>query len=161
MINFGNMRLLVLAVIISFGFFACKKDNTKGNNPPQISFIYLSPDEFKNGSLTDTIRIGFEFSDKDGDVGSTGQINEAPNVIIKQTYDSTSGEALLPVVPPGFGNPENGIKGTAVIAIPAIFYSLDSAHLQTGDTFHFEIQIKDQAGNLSNSIITSDVYIKP
>ncbi|HRO44047.1 MAG TPA: hypothetical protein PL009_14525 [Flavipsychrobacter sp.] len=155
------MRSLLFVAIISMGFIACNKENSKGNNPPQISFISLSPEEFKNGTQTDTIRINFEFSDKDGDVGSTGEINEAPNVIIRQTYDSSSGEAKLPIIPPGFQDPENGIKGTASIAIPAIFYTLDSTHLQTGDTFHFEIQIKDKAGNLSNSITTSDVYIKP
>jgi len=156
------MRLLIAFAIISFGFIACKKESSKGNNPPEINFLYLRPQSFPNGTQTDTILIGLEFNDKDGDVGSTGEINEPGNVIIKQTYDTTSsGEAKLPIIPPGFQDPEKGIKGTATIEIPAIFYTLDSAHLQTGDTFRFMIQIKDRAGNLSNTITTPDLYIMP
>ena len=154
------MRFLGLALLASVWLYSCNKEATKGNHRPEIKFLLLTPSEFKNGSPNDTIKIAFEFFDKDGDVGSTGG-NDPANIFIYQTFDSTAGESLLPVIPPQFEENPEGVKGTAWLAIPTAFYTLDSARLQTGDTFHFIISIKDRAGNMSDSFTTSDVIVKP
>ena len=149
--------VLLLAVLPS-----CSKMGGSGSNAPQITFISLSPNEITNGDPESVIVIGFEFSDKDGDIGSTGAIGEPANIFIKQTHDTSQGaNAQLPVISPDFQDPDKAIKGTAIDKNPGAFFTLDSLHMQTGDTFHFEIYIKDKAGHESNQIITPDVYIKP
>ncbi len=150
----------IFAALLFLLVTACSKESEQGNNPPQIKFISLIPSEIKNGG-NDTIKIGFEFFDQDGDVGSEGGFGQLPNIFIRQTYDTTPGEGFLPVIPEQFKDPVNGIRGTAMVSIPSIFFPLDSAHLQTGDTFHFMITIKDRAGNESNEIVTPDIYILP
>ena len=155
------MRLLILSALTLLGLAACSKNSDQGSNPPQITFISLTPDEIKNGGSPDQIIvIGFKFFDKDGDVGS--RTEGEPNVILKQTHDTSVGNLTsLPIIPPEYQDPEKGIEGTAVINVPTNIFSLDSLHMQTGDTFHFEISILDHAGHESNVIITPDVYIKP
>ena len=140
---------------------SCNKESQQGNNPPQITFLSITPSEFKNGSQ-DTIKVNFKIYAKDGDIGSTGAPSEPANIFFYQSYaEGTSGEALLPYIPDGFQQPGKPVEGVAMIAIPANFYPLDSAHIATGDTFHYEIKIKDRAGNFSNTITTPDIYITP
>lgn len=153
------MRPIALLLVFVL-FAACNKQTANRNNPPQITLLSTTPGQIANGG-NDTIRIAFEFFDQDGDVGSVGSLNEPTNIFFFQTYDSTTGESLLPVIPPEFQDPDAGIKGVASISIPTVFFTLDSAHLQTGDTFFFEIKIKDRAGNESNTIRTNDIFIKP
>lgn len=154
MLNFGIMRR-VLGVIFLMGLSACSKKTGSGNNPPQITLISVTPEEFKSGDPDKKIVIGFKFKDLDGDIGGNP-------ITVYQTYDSSFQSGFtLPQIPPDFIDPEKGIEGTASVILSTSFFVLDSLHQQTGDSFHFEITIADLAGNKSNTIRTPYIYIKP
>lgn len=159
MSNFENMRKMFPVVLLVMGLAACSKTTEKGSNPPQITFISVSPEEFKAGEDRNIV-MGFKFSDKDADVGSEA-FNSPNNIFIKSTLDTTTYGSQLPIIPPEFRDPEKGIEGVATVSIPTVRLSLDSAHYQTGDTFHFEIYIHDQAGHPSNTITTSEIIMRP
>src|SRR5690606_38772592 len=99
------MRKMFPAVLLVMGLAACSKTTEKGSNPPQITFISVSPEEFKAGEDRDII-MGFEFSDQDGDVG-TESFTSPNNIFIKSTLDTTTYGSHLPVIPPEFQDPEN------------------------------------------------------
>jgi len=154
-----NARGLIGCVIFSsILFFACKKEGQGGDKPPQITFLSSSPNEFKSGSSEGKITINFRFFDANADLGNADGTEE--NIFIT-TNKGFSGTASLPQIPDDFKDPSKGIDGTATVVIPTSFFVLDSAHLQTGDTFQFSLYIKDNALHPSNTISTADIYIRP
>ncbi len=150
---------LVFIALLFTGFVACKKESSK-SKVPKITFQSLVPNTVKSGSSRDTIGISFKFEDGDADLGNDrGSANF--DIFLTDIRDTTQVfKYFLPEIPEQMKDPSKGLEGSATVVLQAAFLVLDSLH-KNGDTLHYELYIKDKAGNESNRLITPDIYVKP
>jgi hypothetical protein len=142
------------------GFAACKKNK---NSPiPKISFLSLEPDSVHGGSIEDTAFLFFGFSDGDGDLG-TDPTGGNYDVYLKDSRDEMVTRYLFPPIPDDARDPINGLEGQGAIALRAIYIipRQDTLHKRHGDTLTYKMWILDQAGNASDTITTTPLYIRP
>ena len=139
-------------------FTACQKNTV--SKIPHISLIGVSAGDSIVGTQ-DTVVIGFNFTDGDGDIGvdTTSQIyvndiryNATP-VLMKYNFPSIDGS---------IEDPKKGLTGNCYFFInPLPAPRLDSTHAVKGDTVTYEFYITDRAGNASNHITTHPIIIRP
>lgn len=144
---------LLLSLMFIFFFTACKKENNK-SKIPVLTFSSVTP-EVKAGSSKDTVKIRFQFEDGDADIATD---DTTVNLFIANTRDTVIYEYPMPYVPNAYKDPQQGIKGTALITIEAAYLLLRDTSMQK-DSLQFKITLKDEAGNLSNEMITPVVYL--
>lgn len=150
------MRIISAICTCLLLFTACKKDN-KLSKIPSITFISAVPNEVGDGVAKDTCRISFDFVDGDANINTTGTV---PNIFLQdsRTPNDPPIKFAFPPIPDAFKDPAYGFKGSCIIGVSgSLLHVLDSALV---DTFHYIITIKDEAGNESNKITTTDIYIK-
>lgn len=118
------------------------------------------------GDLNDSLYVRFSFEDGDGDIGLRSD-EEGNNVIM---IDNRTGDQYgvfkTPILPDQGSS--NGVKGeiellvfTACCTYPP---SIPSCEPNPPDEFAIDtltltITLIDRAGNLSNAIVTDDIYI--
>ncbi|MEL7161457.1 MAG: hypothetical protein AAFN92_11935 [Bacteroidota bacterium] len=153
-------RLLLLLPV--FVFAACV---TPPDFPeePVITFERLSKDQiyqFTNGPL-DSIQIHFSFTDGDGDLSQGDSIDifltdsrlgiqtpfSFPDIPSEGTGNGISGDVFITVV-----------NTTGICCIFRNRLCVADPNFPV-DTFSYEIQIQDRAGNLSNKIRTTPIEI--
>lgn len=146
------MRFNLLFAILVIMFFSCNKKH-KYSNIPKLTFKNMSEDVFVAG-VDKTIYIWFLFEDGDGNIGF-----DTPNLFMKDNRDTVWSPFTIPVIPEKF-NPESGLKGVLQIKYNAAYLLLrqDSLHTEK-DTLTFDIYMKDKAGNVSNTITTTPIYL--
>jgi hypothetical protein len=146
------MRFLTGLSLLILLLASCNKE-TKYSNIPKISFLSISPSVVQAGGDS-IVKIKFDFEDGDGNIGFGSE-----NIFVKDSRDTSQIRFVIPTIPSKF-NPENGLKGIIQIQYEAAFLLLrsDTSHLET-DTLHWEIYMKDEAGNVSNIISTSDLIL--
>lgn len=156
-------QLLTGALILSVLAFSagCKKKNT-GNPVPEITFLNMTPQSLRGGSSEDTLFLSFRFYDGDGDLGNPytgGQYD----IYMTDSRDSLETGYYFPEIPDEYKDPYSGMKGTTTLILPGTFIlpRQDSIHLEQGDTLHYEVYIKDRAGNESNRFTTPEIYLIP
>jgi len=132
--------------------FSCSKSRL--SKTPKITYKSLFPRIVTAGASNERTTISFIIEDGDGDIGF-----KSNNIYMKDSRDSSTVVLQIPVIPTEY-SPERGIKGTVVIDYLAALLILrpDTAHIES-DTLHWEIFIKDEAGNMSNTIITEDLLL--
>lgn len=148
------MRVSALFLMAAvWSFVSCNKE-TKYSNIPKIKFQTMNPGMVKAGSDSSVI-VKFEFEDGDGDIGYN--VNNV--FFIDQRFASDTVPFAIPVIPDRF-NPDNGITGIIQVEYEAAFLLLrpDSLHAET-DTLRWDIFMKDEAGNISNLITTSELIL--
>ena len=152
------MKFLVPIVFLALlGLVACKKEN-KLPKVPHISSLSVGPTTVKQCSNKDSIAITFRIQDGDADLG----VEQAPGS--NDIYMTSSNPAMpdfngyLPDIPEEMKDPDKGFEGTATVIVSAAFLPIEDS-LRNADTFHYEIYIKDRAGNESNRLITPDIYV--
>lgn len=144
---------------------ACKKNNN--SKIPSISFIALTPDTIRGGSLEDTTFLSFGFKDGDGDLGRDPAKNEYDVYLRDSRYANDTNfnnpRFFFPNIPDDARDPINGLEGQGVIAIRAynILPRQDTLHKLHGDTLTYKMWVIDQAGNRSDTITTTPLYIRP
>lgn len=149
-----SKRVVILCVVL-WGMLSCNKNDL--SNIPLINLIGIVP----NGDFrinVDTAFIYFRFADGDADIFS----NDTQSAIfVRDTRYDTFNRYDFPYINDAIRDPKKGFKGTCVFYIyPAPIPRLDSLHIATGDTTSFEFYIRDKAGNISNSVTTSSIYMK-
>ena len=146
------MRNLFILAILSLLLFSCNKKHSYSNTP-KITFDRLSQNTTQAGSQ-DIIYIRFLFEDGDGNIGFGTN-----NLFLKDSRDTVFQNYKIPDIPSKF-NPEDGLKGSIQVSYEAAFLLLrsDSLH-QESDTLTWDIYMKDQAGNESNTITTSPLIL--
>jgi hypothetical protein len=146
------MRNLFIIAIISLIAVSCNKKH-KYDNIPKLTFSKLSQNSVQAGSDT-TLLISFLFEDGDGNIGFGTN-----NLFLKDSRDTQWLPYTIPVIPEKF-NPDNGLAGVMIVDYEAAFLLLrsDSLHLES-DTLTWDIYMKDQAGNVSNTITTSPLIL--
>jgi hypothetical protein len=154
-----NMKLyLVLIFILLIGVTACQKESTGGSPIPSIEFTSLTNDTVTAGNSDDSVGIAFKFKDGDADIGNDLS-SEKPDIFLVSTKFPDTLKYNFPPIPDEFKDPAKGIEGNALVAIKAAILLLDSANVE--ETVHFDLFIKDKAGNVSNTISIPDITLKP
>ncbi len=156
-----NWIPIVVFSLGSIGFWHCV---TPPDYPkePKIEFISLSKSTLKQGELgnEDSLFVNFSFTDGDGDLGS----QDSFDVFFIDLRDNTEAERFrLPKIPEkGSGN---GVIGTAKLTLPTtccrgILPPCKPSRLKPVDTLVYEFYVRDRAGNLSNRVKTSPIFLQ-
>jgi hypothetical protein len=133
---------------------------------PVIEYLGTNKAQVRQGIASlpnDTLSIVFSFTDGDGDLS----IEDSTDVFLYDSrFPSIATQYKLPAIPEdGTGN---GIRGEITINIQSANTGI--CCIENGfpcpnnpqnaiDTFSYEIQIRDRAGNLSNKIRTETIDI--
>ena len=146
------MRSLFIFAIISLFAISCNKKN-KYPNVPKLIFSKLSHGSVQAGG-NETIVISFRFEDGDGNIGFGTE-----NLFIRDNRDTLWTPYIIPDIPEKF-SPDNGLAGIMTIDYEAAFLLLrsDAAHTES-DTLTWDIYMKDEAGNVSNTITTTPLIL--
>lgn len=107
----------------------------------------------KAGSDTDIV-IRFDFEDGDGNIGFGKK-----NLVLRDSRFNDTIPYEIPTIEERY-NPENGLKGIIQVSYSAAFLFLrtDSIHAET-DTMKWFIYMRDEAGNVSNTIQSTDLIL--
>lgn len=153
-----RFSLFLLLILVAAGVYSCKKEN-KMSNIPEITFLSVVPNSVRSGNSEDSITISFKFKDGDADLGNDPNSPQF-DIYMTDNRDSQPYNYHLPFIPEEIKDPAKGFEGIATVVVPAAFLILDTLH-QEGDTFNFDIYMKDRAQNESNRITTPDIYLTP
>ncbi len=137
--------IFLLAGTILFG---CKKDK---DDPKAPVITYSSISKTQVTEFIDSLSIIFTYEDYQGDLGET----DPDNYSLRIKDDRLSGYDWYHIPPMAPGSDELHIKGSYVVEIPPLFLLGNG----TEESTRFTIQIRDRAGNWSNSIVTPEVLI--
>lgn len=144
-------RCIILCFLLPL--FACNRKSLY-SDVPKITYKSMQPKIIQAGSSSGGTLISFIIEDGDGDIGFNTK-----NLYLKDSRDSTQVIMKIPEIPSEYG-PNNGIKGTITVSYLSAWLLLrsDTAHINS-DTLHWDIFIKDEAGNVSNTIQTEDLIL--
>ena len=157
-----NTAVLRIALLLTLtAAFAACKDPESLSKVPSIGFVSLEPRVVKAASSEDTVFLEFRFSDGDADLGVPSSSGEY-DVFLTDSRDSTVRQFLFPEIADELRDPVKGMTGTAVLILDAaLLLPRDSLHTITGDTLHYEVYVRDQAGHESNRFTTPDIILTP
>ncbi len=140
----------------------------KGRHPfpdtPVLTFSGLSKDSLIQGFLnTDSIIVFFHFTDGDGDIGDLPG-DTLLDLIVKDTRMQTEEYFKLPVVESTTSGPIS-VDGSVRIYNTCCIYE-DGTPPCTArpdieeQSLQYEIRIRDQAGHVSNAILTPKIHLQ-
>ena len=143
---------LILGALVLTLLASCLK-------PPNYSFVpEIQFDSISNTSvnqLIDSVTVVISFTDGDGDLGAlnTFPFDTITNLFFKDSRTGSVYRFQFPYITP-IGSVKD-ISGE----IAYTFAGITCRPNRTNDTLHYTVQIADRAGNLSNEIITPDIYV--
>lgn len=151
-------RFATLSALLLLACMACKKNEM--SKIPLISLNYFGKDIRLVGVDTTLLVLNFEDGDADLGVEMTG--DKFDIYINDKRFDTGfTGYYFPKITDDAIKDPTKGMKGKC-----SFFFSpdlllprIDSVHMALGDTTHFEVYIKDAAGNESNHVTTGSVYM--
>ncbi len=148
-----KLVIWLLAIsVIALLVFSCQKEPPFPKEPKILS-VTVNKTFINTGDDTDTLKIIFEFTDGDGDIGRP-ENDTVPDVFITDDRSGFTYEYRLPLVDQL--RAQRGIKATAIIDILGI---ISCRPFRNTDTITFSIQIRDRAGNLSNTEKTPEIIL--
>lgn len=160
MARFDDMRILLSALSTLLLVVACTKP-PEYPDQPVITFKGLNKNAMRQGFADeDSLRITLGFTDGDGDLGG-----DNIQVFMRDTrLDTFAPSFALPRIPDqGRGN---GISGEIYLNQLTTCCIFDNGQLpctpsttQPIDTFRYQIYIVDRAGNKSNIVSTSTIFL--
>lgn len=133
---------------------------------PTLEFVSLSKDTIIQGrQVNDSLTITLNFEDGDGDIGFD---DNAANIFIRDSRDNFVKEYASPVIP--ISGAANGVSGEIRILITTLFNvcciydtGQDPCTPGTNQKFNeltYTIYIVDRAGNQSNEVTTSNIFLR-
>jgi hypothetical protein len=146
------MNKIFFILLILFGLSCNKKSSFPIE--PKITYNSMSTQILKAGSSNGGTVISIYVEDGDGDIGSgTG------NLYFKDSRDGSTIKMTIPTIPTEY-SPDKGIKGMIEVGYLAALLTLrpDTNHLES-DTLRWEIYLQDQAGHVSNTVVTDDLIL--
>lgn len=130
--------------------FSCKKEE-EDPAAPEIAFISIS--ESQVTSYNNEVYVVFSYEDSQGDLG-----NQDPDIYSLRVKDARLSNPDEYHIPPMTPNGEElHIKGEYRVKLNTLFLLGNG----NSETTKFSLQIRDRAGNWSNTIETSSVIIVP
>lgn len=156
-------KLLLLLFLSALTTVSCKKNAIVYPDTPQIYDQTTQPDHIKVSDPNAFVSIQFRFID--GDHNIADDPNETDSTIfIKDSRDTSSKPYTytypMPYIPPEM-RPAGGLQGSITLHLSNAYFSpRDSTHLALGkDTMFWSIYVKDDNGNISNTIHSDTIYI--
>jgi len=160
-----SFRIAFFCLVVSLTIISCVNPPNYPNQPV-ITYEGVNKTSVYQGVPglpKDTLAIFFSFTDGDGDLSTQ---DSTDLFLFDSRFPSISSLYKIPAIPDeGTGN---GIRGeitvrilstnTGICCIDNGFACPNNPSIAT-DTFSYEIQIKDRAGNLSNKIRTETLTI--
>ncbi len=137
-------------IVITTLLLSCKKDEA---DPvaPIIKFVSITTTQVE--SFNNEVKVVFSYEDYQGDLG-----NEDPDILSVRVKDSRLASPDLYHIPPMTPNSQElRIKGEYELALETLFLIGNG----NSETATFTIEVRDRAGNWSNSIQTPTVTITP
>jgi hypothetical protein len=144
-------RVVLFACCALFAFAGCQVNPLTVE--PQISSLTLEPDSIRITLGTeDTAFFKFNFTDGDADPSE---------IFLRDTLgtDTSWQKYAFPELPSEVADPELGLRGRAILPIPATFPLLQRDTSIARDTAQFQIYIRDRKGNVSNKLTTNNRLI--
>lgn len=147
------MKKLLSLLLLSLVLVSCKKDDEDDiTSIPHITFKSISPGTIKE--YKDSVVIGIEYTDGDGDVGENGTGIE--NAFVIDSRNNLIYSFRIRQLAPD--NANIIIRGNLSIVIPAVGLVNPSS---SSESVAFQVYIKDRAGHRSNTEATSYVTVVP
>ena len=150
-----SMRFLKFGIpVILVALAACKK--TTFETKPGLSLVSVSDREYSPATpadLTPPLVLTFEFTDAEGDIANAmvGVQKISADCGVGNFIDTLS-YAVSPEVPA-----TKNIKGNLEVR----FTYFQVARCNFADTTEFKVWIRDQAGNVSDTVSTGQIVILP
>lgn len=150
--------------LLSIGLCQCN-DNKVFSEIPEIEFVGINQDTFNQGRLiNDSIFITIRFRDGDGDIGFE---NNSANIFLKDNRDGFVNTFSSPVIP--LNTSTASLEGTIRVLVRTLLsvcckYTTGQdpctiSSNQPLDSFYYQIHLLDRAGNKSNEVRSSTIYI--
>lgn len=143
---------LLVHIIIALLISSCNRE-PPFSEVPQILSVTVNKTFINTDDDTDTLKIIFEFTDGDGDIGRP-ENDTIPDLYITDDRTEFTYKYRLPLVDQL--RAQRGIKATAIIDIIGL---VSCRPFRNQDTTTFSIQIRDRAGNLSNTEQTPEIIL--
>ena len=144
------MKQLIVFIIITCLFSACKKDEVKYSDIPAITFESISPGTIKQ--FSDSVIVTIGYVDGNGDLGENG--SDVKNAFVTDSRNNLTYIFRVKQLAPSDANII--IKGKLLIIVPQV--ALNNL-IGTAETATFSVYVKDRAGNKSNVVSTSSITI--
>ncbi len=137
-------------------------------NEPVIEYLRMNKNAIAQGNQNaqpDTLKITFGFTDGDGNLSSE---SDSMDVFLTDSRDGFQTTFKLPILPTqGVGN---GISGEITVKIPNTPFQICCTYPNGApaclpndqfptDEFYFTIQLRDRAGNISNTVQTEPITV--
>lgn len=152
------LAVIILSAVTGFAS-SCSKDGA-GDSAPVISQLSIAPNTVRSGFSKDTVFVTFTVNDKNADLGRDIQ-NKEFDIYMRDSRDLHETGFPFPSIPEEIKDPSKGLTAITTVKLnAALFLQTRQDHLE-GDTLHYEIYVMDKAGNKSNVLTTSDIYILP
>ncbi len=145
------MRYIIIAILLLSIFVSCNRGQ-KYSKIPDIKFISLSSDSIKR-LTNDSILIYCSYMD-DGDIGIS---ENAGNVTLQDSRDTIKYKYGFPKINAEYIS-SKGVKGNFLITFLGAGINVKDTN-NSRETFHWDIQVTDKAGNKSNIVSTSDFTV--
>lgn len=144
------IKRILMVLVLSMVFFSCKKEEEKPQSP---TLVYKSISNTEVFSFENNLKVVFSYEDFQGDLGTTDP--DELTLFVKDARLSTPDMYHIPPMTPELQ--ELHIKGNYEVELSTLFLLGNGA----SETTKFSIQLRDRAGNLSNTIETDIVTILP
>ncbi len=144
------MKQLIVFIIITSLFSACKKDEEKYSDVPAITFESISPGIVKQ--FSDSLIVTISYEDGNGDLGENG--SDVKNAFVTDSRNDLTYAFRVKQLAPTDANII--IKGKLLIVIPQVAFNNLTG---ISETATFSIYLEDRAGNKSNVVNTSSITI--
>lgn len=157
-------RQIFLLFSLALFLASCTKQPKDYPPEPQIYYQSMTPGLLDLNDTTSVV-IQLTFTDGDGDIGRD-RAETTKSIFLKDSRDTSS--ALFTISQPfpyiaDYMRPtKGGLEGFITIRLGRQYFSItDSLHLALRkDTLHYNIYVKDDAGNMSNVIQTDPLYLQ-
>lgn len=156
------LSLVLLCATFLLALYGCIKEPDYPIEP-YIEFVSMSKSTLNQGqNKEDTLYITFSFTDGDGDLGYNPEDNETDIYLTDIRPFGITTEYKLPRLPQR--GVSKGISGEVTIKVFTTCCILDPTdpcmvQPDSSVSFHWELQIRDRAGNFSNVIETEPVTV--
>ncbi len=158
---------LLYTFLIAISISACNQ-SSDFSDVPELTFISMTKDSLNQGINSDTLFVTLGFTDGDGDISISKNNPDKLNLeVIDLRTGNVSDNFLIPEIP--VSGAANGVSGEMTIKMLntcCIFPEMDSippcsvTPLYPDNQLVWQYTLTDDAGNVSNSVITKPISLK-
>lgn len=163
-----RMRVVsgIVLVILSMTLFYQCNDKKVFSETPEIEFVGVNQDTFDQGRLAnDSIYLTIRFRDGDGDIGFE---NNTANIFLEDSRDGFVNTFSSPVIP--LNTTTASLEGSIQVLVRTLLSvcckftngqdPCTPSSSQPLDSLYYTIHIMDRAGNQSNEVRSSTLYLR-